>query len=198
MKTAHPASLPPGVSGSGGMRRSTSASTAAPSLASKKIHAPGLTGWGGEPASGRQGSNSARPPAAPPISRNAALPSNSRRRSLNARPPAKAGQPTTAHAVGQRPDARCRPLPDHEARGRGPLRFDCDDHVPVDHLLRSVDRFLDLRAIRAALRPYYNSIGRPTVDPELMIRMLIVGYAWASARSAVCARRSISIWRIAG
>jgi transposase len=54
--------------------------------------------------------------------------------------------------------------------------FRLDDHVPVDHLLRGVDRFLDLSAIRAALRPYYSSTGRPSVDPELMIRMLIVGY----------------------
>src|SRR5208282_105557 len=54
--------------------------------------------------------------------------------------------------------------------------FRLDDHVPVDHLLRGIDRFVDLSAIRAALRPYYSSTGRPSVDPELMIRMLIVGY----------------------
>jgi hypothetical protein len=37
--------------------------------------------------------------------------------------------------------------------------FRLDDHVPVDHLLRCVDRFLDLSAIRTALRPYYSSTG---------------------------------------
>jgi transposase len=54
--------------------------------------------------------------------------------------------------------------------------FCLDDHVPGDHLLRRIDRFLDLESVRSALKPFYSSIGRPSVDPELMMRMLIVGY----------------------
>jgi transposase len=54
--------------------------------------------------------------------------------------------------------------------------FRLDDHVPADHLLRRIDRFLDLRSVRTALKPFYSSIGRPSVDPALMMRMLIVGY----------------------
>src|SRR5919107_2341069 len=54
--------------------------------------------------------------------------------------------------------------------------FSLDDHVPADHLLRSVDRFVDLAGLRRELAPYYSETGRPSVDPELMIRMLIVGY----------------------
>jgi transposase len=54
--------------------------------------------------------------------------------------------------------------------------FCLDDHAPADHLLRRIDRFLDLESIRTALKPFYSSIGRPSVDPELMMRMLIVGY----------------------
>jgi transposase len=54
--------------------------------------------------------------------------------------------------------------------------FCLDDHVPADHLLRHIDRFLDLESVRTALKPFYSSIGRPSVDPELMMRMLIVGY----------------------
>jgi transposase len=54
--------------------------------------------------------------------------------------------------------------------------FCLEDHVPDDHLLRRIDRFLDLSDIRQTLRPFYCTIGRPSVDPELMIRMLIVGY----------------------
>ena len=54
--------------------------------------------------------------------------------------------------------------------------FRLDDHVPADHLLRRIDRFLDLESVRSKLRPYYSTIGRPSIDPELMIRMLIVGY----------------------
>src|ERR1700710_985129 len=54
--------------------------------------------------------------------------------------------------------------------------FCLDDHVPEDHLLRRIDRFLDLEKVRTELRPFYSNIGRPSIDPELMIRMLIVGY----------------------
>jgi transposase len=54
--------------------------------------------------------------------------------------------------------------------------FNLDAVVPVDHLLRSIDRFVDLSGVRAHLAAFYSSTGRPSVDPELMIRMLIVGY----------------------
>ncbi len=54
--------------------------------------------------------------------------------------------------------------------------FRLDDHVPGDHLLRGIDRFLDLTSIRSELKPFYSAIGRPSIDPELMIRMLVVGY----------------------
>jgi transposase len=54
--------------------------------------------------------------------------------------------------------------------------FCLDDHVPADHLLRRIDHFLDLESVRTALKPFYSSIGRPSIDPELMMRMLIVGY----------------------
>ncbi len=57
--------------------------------------------------------------------------------------------------------------------------FCLEDHVPADHLLRQIDRFLDLGDIRTKLAPYYCSIGRPSIDPELMIRMLVVGYCFA-------------------
>ena len=53
--------------------------------------------------------------------------------------------------------------------------FSIELHVPVDHLLRSIDRFVDLSGLRSHLRPFYSEIGRPSIDPELMIRMLIVG-----------------------
>ena len=55
--------------------------------------------------------------------------------------------------------------------------FSIEDHVPPDHLLRGIDRFVDLGDMRRHLAPFYSSTGRPSVDPELMIRMLIVGYA---------------------
>jgi transposase len=54
--------------------------------------------------------------------------------------------------------------------------FNLEDHVPRDHLLRGVDRFLDLGELRQHLAPFYSHTGRPSVDPELMIRMLVIGY----------------------
>jgi transposase len=56
--------------------------------------------------------------------------------------------------------------------------FSLDSHVPADHLLRSIDRFVDFTDLRRQLVPFYSSTGRPSVDPELLIRMLIVGYCF--------------------
>lgn len=56
--------------------------------------------------------------------------------------------------------------------------FDLDAVVPDDHLLRGIDVFLDLSDQRQHLKPFYSQTGRPSVDPELLIRMLIVGYAF--------------------
>ena len=56
--------------------------------------------------------------------------------------------------------------------------FCLEDRVPADHLLRKIDRFLDLSTLRRELAPFYSSTGRPSIDPELLIRMLIVGYCF--------------------
>src|SRR3984885_2978833 len=53
--------------------------------------------------------------------------------------------------------------------------FCLDDHVPYDHLLRSIDGHLDFEALRQTLNPFYSQIGRHSIDPELTIRMQIVG-----------------------
>src|SRR4026208_825580 len=56
--------------------------------------------------------------------------------------------------------------------------FSIERHVPADHLLRSIDRFVDLSGLRSHLKLFYSEIGRPSIDPELMLRMLIVGYCY--------------------
>jgi transposase len=56
--------------------------------------------------------------------------------------------------------------------------FNLDDHVPRSHLLRAIGRFFDLSELRQHLAPFYSHTGRPSIDPELMIRMLIVGYCF--------------------
>src|ERR1700761_2364111 len=56
--------------------------------------------------------------------------------------------------------------------------FSLERHVPDNHMLRRIDRFVDLSELRAHLGPYYSDMGRPSIDPELMIRVLIVGYCF--------------------
>ncbi len=57
--------------------------------------------------------------------------------------------------------------------------FRLEDVVPEDHLARKIAAVLDLSWVHAELASQYSSIGRPSIDPELMIRMLIVGYVFA-------------------
>jgi transposase len=59
-------------------------------------------------------------------------------------------------------------------------QFRLDERVPKDHLLRRIDGFVTpvLADMHERLQPHYSEIGRPSVDPELMIRMLIVGYCY--------------------
>src|SRR5271155_6268103 len=54
--------------------------------------------------------------------------------------------------------------------------FSLERHVPDNHMLRKIDRFVDLSDLRPHLGRYYSDTGRPSIDPELMMRMLIVGY----------------------
>jgi len=56
--------------------------------------------------------------------------------------------------------------------------FSIEDHVPQEHLLRALDKFLDFADLRNFLAPYYSEIGRPSIDPELMLRMLLIGYCF--------------------
>ena len=56
--------------------------------------------------------------------------------------------------------------------------FSLEDMVPGDHMLRKIDQFLQFDDLRAHLKPFYSHTGRPSIDPELMVRMLIVGYCF--------------------
>ena len=57
--------------------------------------------------------------------------------------------------------------------------FNLEDRVPADHLLRQIDAVLDLSWLRSALAPFYSHTGCPSVDPALLIRMLLVGYCYS-------------------
>jgi len=67
-----------------------------------------------------------------------------------------------------------------QRRDQGKLfyEFRLDDRIPQNHLLRRIDVFVTaaLADLHKELEPYYSDIGRPSVDPELMIRILIIGY----------------------
>ena len=56
--------------------------------------------------------------------------------------------------------------------------FCLEGHVPQDHLLRRVALVLDLSRVRQQLAPYYSEMGRPSLDPEFMIGMLLVRYLY--------------------
>ena len=72
--------------------------------------------------------------------------------------------------------------------------FHLDDAVPADHLVREIDAVLDLSWVHAELAPHYPSIGRPSIDPELMIRMLIVGYVFAiRSERALCREVKVNL-----
>ena len=72
--------------------------------------------------------------------------------------------------------------------------FNLDDVVPPDHLVRQIDGVLDLRWVHKELEPYYSPTGRPSIDPELMIRMLIVGYVFAiRSERQICAEVQVNL-----
>jgi transposase len=65
-----------------------------------------------------------------------------------------------------------------EAQERLFYSFNLETHIPSDHLLRGIDHFLDLSDLRTHLAEFYSHTGRPSIDPELIIRMLVIGYCF--------------------
>ena len=80
--------------------------------------------------------------------------------------------------------------------GQGQLfyAFDLDKVVPPDHLVRQIDAVLDLGWVHRELAPYYSHTGRPSIDPVLMIRMLVVGYVFAiRSERRLCAEVQVNL-----
>src|SRR2546429_5421434 len=72
--------------------------------------------------------------------------------------------------------------------------FDLDKMVPADHLVRQIDAVLDLNWVHKELAPYYSHTGRPSIDPVLIIRMLIVGYVFAlRSERRICAEMQVNL-----
>jgi transposase len=80
--------------------------------------------------------------------------------------------------------------------GQGQLfyAFALDDVVPADHLVRKIDAVLDLGWVHVELAPFYAQTGRPSIDPELMLRMLILGYVFAiRSERKICAEVQVNL-----
>jgi len=72
--------------------------------------------------------------------------------------------------------------------------FCLDEMVPEDHRVREIAAVLDLSWVHAELAPYYSPMGRPSIDPVLMIRMLIVGYVFAiRSERALCREVQVNL-----
>ena len=79
-------------------------------------------------------------------------------------------------------------------QGRLFYSFCLDDVVPGDHRVREIAGVLDLSWVHAELAPHYSAIGRPSIDPVLMIRMLILGYVFAiRSERAICREVQVNL-----
>jgi transposase len=81
-----------------------------------------------------------------------------------------------------------------DGQGQFFYAFDLDKVVPPDHLVRQIEGVLDLSWVHRELAPYYSHTGRPSIDPVLMIRMLIVGYVFAiRSERRICAEVQVNL-----
>src|SRR6266542_2347918 len=81
-----------------------------------------------------------------------------------------------------------------DGQGQFFYAFDLDKVVPPDHLVRQIDAVLDLSCVHMELAPYYSDTGRPSIDPVLMSRMLIVGYVFAiRSERRICAEVQVNL-----
>src|SRR5258707_13400784 len=72
--------------------------------------------------------------------------------------------------------------------------FDLNEVVPADHLVRQIDGLLVLSWVHKELAPYYSHTGRPSIDPVLMMRMLLVGYVFAiRSERRICAEIQVNL-----
>lgn len=79
-------------------------------------------------------------------------------------------------------------------QGRFFYSFCLDEVVPGDHGVREIAGVLDLSWVRAELAPHYSTIGRPSIDPVLMVRMLILGYVFAiRSERAICREVQVNL-----
>ena len=72
--------------------------------------------------------------------------------------------------------------------------FRLEDEIPEDHLLRLIDRHVDLSFVRERVKGLYSSTGRPSIDPEVLLRLLLIGYLYGITSER---RRLRRLWNVA-
>src|SRR6476469_8376256 len=85
-----------------------------------------------------------------------------------------------------------------DGQGQFFYSFDLDKVVPSDHLVRQIDGLLDLSWVHEELAPHYSHTGRPSIDPVLMIRMLIVGVFAIRSERRICAEVQVAVGLVGG
>ena len=75
--------------------------------------------------------------------------------------------------------------------------FRIEDHVPESHLLRLIDRYVSFDFVREKLKSFYSDTGRPSIDPECLLRILLIGYLYGvtSERKLIEELRMHLAWR---
>jgi transposase len=64
--------------------------------------------------------------------------------------------------------------------------FRLEDQIPADHLLRLIDQHIDLSFVRERVKSLYSATGRPSIDPEILLRLLLVGYLYGITSETGC------------
>src|SRR5512141_2316268 len=85
----------------------------------------------------------------------------------------------------------------HHTRSEALFYFRLEDQVPGNHLLRLIDQHLSFEFVREKLKESYSETGRPSIDPELLLRILLIGYLYGitSERKLVEELRMHLAWR---
>jgi len=76
--------------------------------------------------------------------------------------------------------------------------FRLEDLIPATHLLRMIDQHVSFEFVRQQLKDRYSEMGRPSIDPELLLRILLIAICTASAASASWWKSCACMWRGAG
>jgi len=76
--------------------------------------------------------------------------------------------------------------------------FRIEDQVPENHLLRFIDSYVSFDFVREKLRASYSETGRPSIDPEVLLRILLLGISTASLVNGSCWKNCACTWRGAG